>query len=157
MYRPENFQNKVIDVERFVNLIKPGNKIFLTSGPAIPALVANELTYSEKLRNYDLEIIQLFSLGYFFNEHSCDIQNYRLKTFRSGQVGSDDICDGREDYIPANLMEIPYIFATRAIEIDIAVIAASPPDKRGYMSLGVSIDVAETVIKNASIVVAEVN
>lgn len=155
MYRPENFNSKIIDINRFIDLVQPGNKIFLTSGPAIPQLVTRELTCSEKLRNYDLEIIQLFSLDFFFNQ-SCDMQNYRLKTFRSGETTSEK-CEGKEDFIPANLVEIPYIFATRAIEIDIAVISTSPPDRRGFMSLGVAIDVAATVIKNASIVIAEVN
>lgn len=157
MYKPENFENKIIDMNRFTSLIKPGSKIFLTSGPAIPTLAAKEITSSEKLRNFDLEIIQLFSSGHFFNQETCDSQNYRLKTFRSGETASEDLCNGKEDFIPANLVEIPYIFATKAIEIDIAVITTSPPDKRGFMSLGVAIDVADTVIKNASIVIAEVN
>ncbi len=61
MYKPENFDSKVIDMKKFTSLIKPGNKIFLTSGPAIPAVAVQEITTSENLRNYDLEIIQLFS------------------------------------------------------------------------------------------------
>lgn len=157
MYRPENFNSKIIDINRFIELVQPGNKIFLTSGPAIPQMVTRELTTAEKLKNYDLEIIQLFSLDFFFNQQSCDMQNYRLKTFRSGETTSENICEGKEDFIPANLVEIPYIFATKAIEIDIAVISTSPPDRRGFMSLGIAIDVAATVIKNASIVIAEVN
>ncbi|HPF07641.1 MAG TPA: GNAT family N-acetyltransferase, partial [Spirochaetota bacterium] len=157
MYREEVFNSKVIDMNRFIDLVQPGNKIFLTSGPAIPQLVTRELTTSDKLRNYDLEIIQLFSLDFFFNQQSCDMQNYRLKTFRSGETTSENMCEGKEDFIPANLVEIPYIFGTKAIEIDIAVISTSPPDKRGFMSLGVAIDVAATVIKNAKIVIVEVN
>ncbi len=157
MYREENFNSKVIDMNRFIDLVQPGNKIFLTSGPAIPQLVTREITTSDKLRNYDLEIIQLFSLDFFFNQQACDMQNYRLKTFRSGETTSENMCQGKEDFIPANLVEIPYIFGTKAIEIDIAVISTSPPDRRGFMSLGVAIDVAATVIKNAKIVIAEVN
>ncbi len=157
MYKPEIFESKIIESSKILDLIKPGDKIFLSSGPAIPSLTAAELNSSEKLINYDLEIIQLFSLGYFFNKQSCENNNFRLKTFRSGQVSTDDVCDGKEDFIPANLVEIPYIFATKAIEIDIAVITVSPPDKRGFMSLGVAIDVADIIIKNASIVVVEVN
>jgi acyl-CoA hydrolase/RimJ/RimL family protein N-acetyltransferase len=157
MYREENFNSKIIDMNRFIGLVQPGNKIFLTSGPAIPQLVTRELTTSDKLRNYDLEIIQLFSLDFFFNQQACDMQNYRLKTFRSGETTSENMCEGKEDFIPANLVEIPYIFGTKAIEIDIAVISTSPPDRRGFMSLGVAIDVAATVIKNAKIVIAEVN
>ncbi|HOP63215.1 MAG TPA: GNAT family N-acetyltransferase [Spirochaetota bacterium] len=157
MYKPEDLNSKIIEMGSFIEMIQPGNKIFLTSGPAIPQLVTRELTSSEKLRNFDLEIIQLFSLGFFLNSSPCVAQNYRLKTFRSGETISENICEGGEDFIPANLVEIPYIFGTKALEIDIAVISTSPPDRRGFMSLGVAIDVAATVIKNASIVIAEVN
>ena len=148
---------KIIDPEKFISLIKPGNKIFLSSGPAIPSLSLKTLNESLAITNFDLEIVQLFSVESFFDETTCDMQNYRLKTFRSGQIPANEVCNGREDFIPANLVEIPYIFATRAIEIDIAVITTSPPDKRGFMSLGVAIDVADIIIKNASIVIAEVN
>ncbi len=157
MFRQESMDNKIIDQEKFISLIKPGNKIFLSSGPAIPSLAVKTLNESATITNFDLEIVQLFSVESFFDETTCDMQNYRLKTFRSGQIPANEVCNGREDFIPANLVEIPYIFATRAIEIDIAVITTSLPDKRGFMSLGVAIDVADIIIKNASIVVAEVN
>lgn len=157
MYKQEDMDSKIIDSDKFISLIEPGNKIFLSSGPAIPSFTAGLLSESDTIANLDLEIIQLFSVGSFFSEATCESQNYRLKTFRSGQIPAGDVCNGREDFIPANLVEIPYIFATRAIEIDVAVITTSPPDKRGFMSLGVSIDVADIAMKNASIVVAEVN
>jgi len=157
MYREDDFKSKIISTDKLLNLIEPGNRIFLTSGPAMPAISAREIVSSEKVRNYDLEVIQLFAAGEVFNAKLCEKNNIRLKTFRSGQTVYEDIFDGRQDYIPANLVEIPYIFGTKAIEIDIAVISTSPPDKRGFMSLGVAVDVADTVIKNARIVVAEVN
>jgi len=157
MFRQESMDSKIIDPGGFISLIKPGNKIFLSSGPAIPSLAVKTLNESDTIRNYDLEIVQLFSVESFFDKTTCDMRNYRLKTFRSGQIPANEVCDGMEDFIPANLVEIPYIFATRAIEIDIAVITTSLPDKRGFMSLGVAIDVADIIIKNASIVIAEVN
>ena len=157
MYKKEDFDNKIINIDAFTSLIKPGDNIFLTSGPAIPALAAKTITTSEALRNYDLEIIQLFSVGNIFTKDNTGINHYTLTTFRSGELSTERSSNVIENYIPANIVEIPYIFATKAIEIDIAVITASPPDKRGFMSLGISIDVADTVIKNASIVVVEIN
>jgi len=157
MYKKENFDNKIINIDTFSSLIKPGDKIFLTSGPAIPALAAKTIVTSETLRNYDLEIIQLFSASDIFTKDTPEFHNYSLTTFRSGELSTEKSSNVIENYIPANIVEIPYIFATKAIEINIAVITASPPDKRGFMSLGISIDVADTVIKNASIVVVEIN
>ena len=157
MYKPENFTSKIIDIKKFISLIKPGDRIFLTSGPAIPAFAANLIKTSERLMYYDLEIIQIFSTGYYFTDKSPYNRTYRYKTFRSGETAVEDASSGKKDYFPANILEIPYIFATRAIDIDVAVITTSPPDKRGFMSLGIAVDVVDTVIKNASIVIAEVN
>ena len=154
MFKPEDFDKKVIDLNKFVSLIKPGNRIFLTSGPLIPALAAKTIKNSEKLFGYDLEIIQVFSTGLYFTHDSENNRNYHYKSFRSGEAVGDT---SKKDYYSANLLEIPYIFATRAIDIDMAVISASPPDKRGFMSLGIAIDTADTVMKNASVVIAEVN
>ena len=157
MHLDEIVKSKIINTDKFISFIKPGNKIFISSGAAIPSLAAGALRESTAIVNFDLEIIQLFSVDSFFSEDNCESQNYRFKTFRSGQILATDVCNGREDFIPANLVEIPYIFATRAIEIDVAVITTSLPDKRGFMSLGISIDVADIILKNATIVVAEVN
>ncbi|HDP81349.1 MAG TPA: GNAT family N-acetyltransferase, partial [Spirochaetes bacterium] len=83
--------------------------------------------------------------------------SYRLKTFNVGESISKEINEGRVDFIPANLIEIPYIFAAGALGVDIAIIQASPPDERGFMNFGVAVDVANLVIKMAPVVVAEIN
>ena len=157
MYSQEKYKSKLITVDKMLGLVKPGFRIFLSSGAAIPGVTAQSLIDSKSLNNYDLEIIQLFTLGHYFKKDSCGDSTYRLKNFRTGDSVGEDLCQSTTDYIPANLIEIPYIFATEALEIDMAVIALSPPDSRGYMSLGVAIDVAKLVIQKAKIVVAEVN
>ncbi len=153
----EQYKKKLISVQECMNLLKPGFRIYMSSGTAIPAKTAREMIQSNQINNYDLEIIQLFTLGDYFTDDACELQKYRLKNFRTGEISSSDLCQGRVDFIPANLVEIPYIFATKSIEVDVAIITMSPPDKRGYMSLGIAIDVARLVIKNARLVIAEVN
>ncbi len=157
MYKAEDFNKKVIDENKFISLLKPGNRIFLSSGPSMPALAAKLITTSENLLGYDLEIIQIAAAGDYFQDEFLFNRNYRYKTFHSGEITFAEASSGKKDYYPSNLLEIPYIFAIQAIGIDVAVITTSPPDKRGYMNLGISIDAADEVIKNAAIVIAEVN
>lgn len=157
MYRAEDFNKKMIDENKFISLIKPGHRIFLSSGSAMPARAAKAIATSENLLGYDLEIIQVVAAGDYFKDESSFNRNYRYKTFRSGETAFEEASSGKKDYYPSNLLEIPYIFAIQAIEIDVAVITTSPPDKRGYMNLGIAIDAADEVIKNAAIVIAEVN
>lgn len=149
---------KVTDVEKILDLIKPGSKIFLSSGPAVPALFVSAMLKSDKANLLDLELIQLITMDdYLGKGDNCSDSKYRLKTFSTGESIIKRIESGEVDFIPANLVEIPYIFSQRAHRVDVAVITASPPDKRGYMSLGIACDVAKIVIDRAKIVIVEVN
>jgi len=153
----DKYKEKLINPDDFIELVKPGNKIFLSSGPAAPARTVAEIKNSTKIKNFDLEIIQLFTIGDLFSDDNSESHNYRLKTFRTGESASDDLHQGKVDFIPVNLIEIPFIFSSGIIDVDIAVITTSPPDKRGFLSLGTAIDVASLVIKKAGIAIVEIN
>lgn len=157
MFSGKEYTDKIINEESLLKLIRPGNRIFISSGPAIPARSVNALTRSPELENYDLEFIQLFNLGDHFSADRCEWNRYRLITFRTGESVNEEVCHGRIDFIPSNLMEIPYIFATGSMDVDVAIITTSVPDKRGYMSLGIANDVAHIAARTAPLVIAEVN
>lgn len=93
----------------------------------MPVRVAKAIATSENLLGYDLEIIQITAARDYFTDESSSNRNYRYKTFHSGETAFEEGYSGKKDYYPANLLEIPYLFAIQAIEIDIAVVAASPP------------------------------
>jgi acyl-CoA hydrolase len=65
--------------------------------------------------------------------------------------------EGRADYVPIFLSEIPILFKRNILPIDVALMQVSPPDKHGYCSLGVSVDIASAALKNAKRVIAQVN
>ncbi|MEE9910160.1 MAG: GNAT family N-acetyltransferase [Deltaproteobacteria bacterium] len=148
-------QAKVISTDQLLEKIKPGQKIFVSSGAATPGKTLAAITQSESRNIRDLEIIQLITLGDYLSHSSA--RQYRLKTFNIGESISKEVAEGKIDFIPANLMELPYIFLSGAVGVDVAIIQTSVPDERGFMSLGVSVDVASIVIKQASLVIAEVN
>jgi acyl-CoA hydrolase/GNAT superfamily N-acetyltransferase len=65
--------------------------------------------------------------------------------------------EGKIDYIPAYLSQIPRMFASHRIGLDVALVQVSPPDKFGYCSLGVSVDITRSGLENAKRVIAQVN
>jgi acyl-CoA hydrolase len=152
-----DYESKYTSVASVLWMIKPGNKIFFSSGPAVPALFASSLTISDEKNLLDLELIQLITLNEYIKFDSEHEYKYRLKTFSTGESIIKRIQSGEIDFIPANLIEIPYIFSRKAQRIDVAVITTSPPDAKGFMSLGVAADVAKIVIRHAKLVIAEVN
>ncbi|HOE20652.1 MAG TPA: GNAT family N-acetyltransferase [Spirochaetota bacterium] len=150
------YQSKKINFNKLYEIIKPGYRLFLSSGPAMPICTVEQMIKSDATSLQDLEIIQLITLGDYLKtgEHQ---YKYRLKTFNTGESISKDIEQGKADFVPAHLVAIPFIFSSRAIGVDVAIIQTSPPDHRGFMSLGIAIDIANIVIENAKIVIAEVN
>ena len=151
------FSSKYTSVEGVISLIRPGNKIFLSTGAAIPGLFITALNSTDSPNLLDLELIQLITIGDYINPSSVNRDKFRFKTFSTGYSIIGRILSGEADFIPANIMEIPYIFSRKAQRVDVAVVAASPPDSRGFMSLGVAADVAKIVIRHAKLVIAEVN
>lgn len=65
--------------------------------------------------------------------------------------------EGKIDYIPAYLSEIPELFYSKSIGLDVALIQVSPPDKFGYCSLGISVDITYAGLKSADLVIAQIN
>jgi len=65
--------------------------------------------------------------------------------------------EGKIDYIPAYLSQIPRLFASHRIGLDVALVQVSPPDKFGYCSLGVSVDITRSAVEHSLVVIAQVN
>ncbi len=61
------------------------------------------------------------------------------------------------DYVPVFLSEIPRLFDRGILPLDVALVHVSPPDRHGFCSLGVSVDVARSAVRNARTVIAQVN
>lgn len=74
-----------------------------------------------------------------------------------GQNVRSHVNKGEADFIPTFLSEIPALFTQNAIDLDVAMIQVSPPDKHGFCSLGTSVDCTRAAIKNAPLIIAQVN
>lgn len=152
------WEKRVVPPEVFLSKIAPGMSIFLGTGVAEPRTLVKHLTTSNMSNLTDLELIQIVSLGdaIAFRNTARD-HKYRLKTFFSGWLASEAITSGSVDMIPCRFSRIPGLVESGAIRVDAAFVQITPPDKSGYASLGVSVDVAKYAMERASLVVGEIN
>ncbi|MGO9146849.1 MAG: GNAT family N-acetyltransferase [Desulfomonilia bacterium] len=151
------WHKKVITPAEVMEKIEPGMKIFLGTGVAEPRTLVKCLMRSDLPALQDLELIQLVSLGDLITMKDLQNQKFRLKTFFSGWVAGDAITGGLVDLIPSRFSRIPALIESGQLPIDAAFIQVTPPNEAGFVSLGVSVDVARQAIEQAKLVVGEIN
>jgi acyl-CoA hydrolase len=116
---------------------------------------ANLLNVAGELYDVELTSIGLHGEAMFNNPELKS--SFRLNSLFVSNNVRDMVNDGRGDYIPVFLSEIPNLFKRNILPLDVALVQVCPPDKHGYCSLGVSVDVVATAVKCAKHVIAQVN
>lgn len=138
-------------------LLKSGSRIFIGSHAAVPHVLINDLmTHSHHL--HDIEIVQVYALGDNKWAEPNYTQQFKVNSlFIGGAQVRRAVAEGRADYTPCFMSDIPYLFSEGILPLDAALIMVSPADKYGYHSLGVSVDIVSSALKSAKKVIAQVN
>ncbi len=152
-----SWKERITSPNRVLQRIKPGMRIFIGTGVAEPLTLVRHLKQSDASNLTDLELFQLVSLGHAIDQTALDPHKYRLKTFFTGWEAEAAITEGMADFIPSRYYQIPELFQSRRIPIDVAFVQITPPDAAGYCSLGVCVDVARLAMSRAELVVGEIN
>lgn len=143
-------------IKEAVQLIQSGQTVFIHTAAATP----RELVRAMAERSHELHQVRLVSIHTEWDAPYAEpqhVQAFHIDTFFVGKNIRQAVNEGRANYIPMFLSEIPRYFRNYEPGIDIALITVSPPDKNGYCTLGVSCDVSKAAIDVAKIIIAEVN
>nr|HPH29129.1 4-hydroxybutyrate CoA-transferase [Pseudomonadota bacterium] len=147
---------KSVSAAEAVAVIQSGQRVFVHSVAAAPQqLVAAMTQRHAELRN--VEVIHLHTEGAAPYATADYAQSFRANALFVGENLREAVTAGRADYIPVFLSEIPRLFRKGVLPIDVALIQVSPPDRHGYCSLGISVDVSLAAVQTARLVVAQVN
>jgi acyl-CoA hydrolase/GNAT superfamily N-acetyltransferase len=152
----ERYASRVSSVEQAIKAIPRGRRIFIGSGAAEPgSLVDGLITYGGHLA--DNEITHLLTLGKApYVERGME-RRFRHTAFFIGPNVRKAVQEGRADFMPVFLSEIPALIRSRRVRIDVAMIQVSPPDAHGFVSLGASVDIVRAAVDCAELIIAEVN
>jgi acyl-CoA hydrolase/GNAT superfamily N-acetyltransferase len=152
----DRWRNKVCSSEGAVKRIARGRRILIGSGAAEPTRLVDALvSHGDHLA--DNEIVHLLTLGPAPYVQPGLEHRFRHSAFFIGPNVRTAVQEGRADFIPVFLSEIPSLISSRRIRIDVVLIQVSPPDRHGYSSLGVSVDIVRAAVDAADLVLAEVN
>ena len=108
-------------------------------------------------RFHDIELIQLLALGSANYITEQNAGHVRHNSFFISENIRQAVCEGRADYTPIFLSEIPELIRSGQRGNQAALVQVSPPDKHGYCSMGINVDIQRAAVDRASLVIAEVN
>ncbi len=147
---------RTVSAEEAVSVIKSGGRVFVHSVAAAPRRLVEAMT----ARAPDLRVVEIVHLHtegaapYAAPELS---KSFRVNALFVGPNVRQAVHEGRADYLPVFLSEVPQLFRGGLLPLDVALIHVSPPDPHGFCSLGVSVDVTRAAVQTARTVIAQVN
>ena len=148
--------HKVVSAEAAVSKIKNGSRVFIGTGCGEPQHLIKAMVNESTIQ--DILVYQMLSSTFsrYIDDESFR-RRFSLKLFFISASMRKAAFEGKIDYIPAYLSRIPRLFGTHRIGLDVALVQVSPPDKFGYCSLGVSVDITRSGLENSRLVIAQVN
>ncbi|MCX7771165.1 MAG: GNAT family N-acetyltransferase [Proteobacteria bacterium] len=154
------YPEKFADLKLIFKQIQPGCHIFIGTACGEPVfLVKSLIDYVKENPKafFDAELLQVVTLGVAPYADLKFKDNFRHNAFFIGQSSRESVNKGLSDYTPIFLSQVPDLINRRLMPIDVAIIQVSMPDKHGFVSLGISVDIVKSAVENSKIVIAQVN
>lgn len=148
---------KKVSIEEAISIVKSGDRIFVQGAAMTPNTLVNALCEQRYKELENVEVISIHTDGevkYAIPPYS---QAFKINSCFVGGNVRKAVNTNQGDYIPIFLSEIGLLFRRNILPLDVAIVQVSPPDRHGYCSLGVSVDVTLPAIQTAKKVIAQVN
>jgi acyl-CoA hydrolase len=138
-----------------VKHVKSGTNVFVHGAAATPTPLLDAL-----VQRTDLEAVKLYHLHVAGNVAFAQPEfegRFRSVSLFTGAHLRKPIAEGRADFVPIFLSDIPKLFTTRQVPLDAVLLQLSPPDANGHCTLGTSVDTAKAASDSSRIILAEIN
>ncbi|MDR7419047.1 MAG: acetyl-CoA hydrolase/transferase C-terminal domain-containing protein [Armatimonadota bacterium] len=152
----ESLKSKVTTPEAAVETIQSGMRVFLTGNCSVPQQLLRALVARAPLL-HDVEIVQVLTIGPADYVEPGMEKHLRVNTLFISDNVRKAVNEGRADFTPCFLGEIPGLFTRGVLPIDVALIHVSPPDEHGFCSFGIEVGITKPAAQSAKVVIAEVN
>jgi len=154
---PEGYQGRITTADEAVAAIQPGMRVFMTGNCSVPRVVMTALVNGAPRFTPPIELTHLFTFGQADYAAPGMERHIRVNTLFIGGSVRRAVNEGRADFTPCFLSEIPGLFRHGILPLDVALVHLSPPDAHGFCSFGVEVGVTKAAAESARIVIAEVN
>ncbi len=138
-----------------VGLLKSGMRVFVHGAAATPSPLVVAMSARTDLEGVRLYHAHTTGPTPFLEPEQAG--RFRSVSFFTGPPARKAVEEGRADFIPVFLSDIPGLFMKRLVPLDAALLQLSVPDHHGYCTLGTSIDTAKAAADSATVLIAEIN
>ena len=155
MHWLDSYRRKCLSAHEAVRLINSGNRVFTSGNVATPRVLLRALV--ERQQELErVELVHLLLIGDEFSVPGAEA-HFRHNALFVGPGDRQAVNSGKADYTPIFLSEIPGLFSSGILPLDVALLQVSPPDEHGFMSLGVEVLASQAAAKAAQTVIVQVN
>lgn len=155
MLMEENWTRRAVSPEEAVKLVQSGMSVYIHGTSATPTPLIEALANRQDLEN--LKTYHLHLEGRIgFAEAEQMGRFHPTSLFTSAQLRKP-IEEGWADFMPIFLSDVPVLFSSGRVPLDVAILQVSPPDKHGYCTLGTSVDSSLSASRSAKMIIAEIN
>jgi len=152
----EKYREMIEEPGEAVSAVHAGQRVFVGTGCAQPTVLVKALTARCK-ELQEIEVVHLLTRGEAPYADAKLSKFFRVNSFFIAENVRHIIQQGLGDYTPIFLSDIPQLFSSGQLPLDVALIQVTPPDEEGRCSLGISVDIVKSAAQNASRVIAQVN
>lgn len=155
MGRLAGWEQRAVSAADVVAHVESGDKVFIHGAAMTPTTLLDALVERTDLERVETFHIHLAGPTRFVEEQYRDM--FIPNSLFTGPTLRKPVEEGRAFFMPVFLSDVPALFSTRRIPLDVAIVSLSPPDEHGHCTLGTSVDCARAAVESASIVLAEIN
>ncbi len=150
------YRRRVTTAKEAVKEIESGDRVWIHPGCNTPTLLINAMVArAPELEN--VEVVHILTLAAAPYAEPGMEGSFRHRSLFTGANVREAVNEGRADFVPIHLHDVPALISRGQMPIDVALIHISPPDEHGFCSFGVGVDATKTAVENARTVIALVN
>ncbi len=152
----DHYKDRLVSSEEALKVVRSGDRVVVGHACGEPKCLVDALV--DRADELELvEIVHMVSMGkarYCLPEYE---KNFRHNALFVGGTTRKAVNEGRGDYTPCFFHEIPLLFRDNVLPVDVALVTVTPPDKLGFVSLGISVDYTKQAALSAKTTIVAVN
>ena len=147
---------RLVSAAEAVGGIESDSRIYLHCAAATPSVLLDALV-ERAPELTDVEVVHLHCEGPGPHMAPEMAGHFRHRALFIGPNARAAVNEGRADYVPVFLSDVPQLFTSGALPLDAVFVNATPPDAHGFCSLGVSVEAMHSAIRAARTVIVQLN